>query len=610
MVKDELKSKLEAIPCKPGIYLLKDKNSRIIYIGKAKNLRNRVRSYFQESRAENLKTDIMVSKVRDFDIILTDSEIEALILEANLVKEHKPRYNVNLKDDKSFPFIRITNEPFPQIFPTRTVVRDGSKYFGPYTEVKVMKQILGTLKKVFTVRSCRLKLTEESIKKGKFKVCLDYHIGKCQGPCEGMVSEKDYNEMVSQVEYFLNGRHQKLIKILKEKMQEKVDALEFEEAAKIRDRINLIENFDSKQKIVLGTEIDRDVFALAVEDELACGVVFKIREGKVTGRQHFYLTGVIDKKNEEILKNLMQQYYLSTGFIPEEVILPEMPSESEAIQLWLETEKNGRIKMYVPKIGEKAKIIRLAGKNAKLLLENLKLQKMKAKDYVPHSVKALQRDLWLKVPPRRIEAFDISNISGQDAVASMVCFLDGNPKKSEYKKFKIKTVKEADDYAMMAEAVKRRYARILKEHKTLPELILVDGGKGQLSAVVKVLDNLGIKNQKIVSLAKRLEEVYIPGISEPQTIPKTSSGLKLLQRIRDEAHRFAIEYHRKVRKKRTIASELDTIKGVGKSRKEALLKHFGSVQRIADAAEEDIAKVPGVSRILAGIIKEHFKNTI
>jgi len=606
MNRNGLKTKLENLPAKPGIYVLKDNNSKIIYIGKAKNLRNRVRSYFQESRSENIKTDIMVSKVRDFDVILTDSEIEALILEANLVKEHKPRYNINLKDDKSFPFIRITNESFPQIFPTRNVVRDGSKYLGPYTDVKVMRQILNMVKRVFTVRSCKLKLNSASIEKGKYKVCLDYHIGKCQGPCEGLITEAEYNEMVNQVVCFLNGRHQELLRILTEKMADKVANLEFEQAARIRDQIKLIENFESKQKVVLEKDIDIDVFALAREDDYACGVVFKIREGKVIGRQHFYMMGVEKKEKKEILKNLLQQYYLTSEFVPEEILLPGLPAEFVSIKSWLQKEKEKKLKIYVPKIGEKAKIVELGKKNAKLLLEDLKLQKMKAKDYVPHSVKALQRDLRLEIPPRRIEAFDISNISGKDAVASLVCFLDGSPKKSEYKRFKIKTVHSSDDSAMMGEVIERRYSRVLKENKSFPDLILIDGGKGQLSAAVNVLKKLGIENQKIISLAKRLEEVYIPGVSEPQTIPKTSSGLKLLQRIRDEAHRFAVEFHRKVRKKRTITSELDKINGIGKNRRVTLLQYFGSVKRIKESTLKDLEKAPGVSKKLALEIWNYF----
>lgn len=604
-----LKENLNSLPDKPGVYCFKDKNDKTIYIGKAKSIKHRVRSYFQNSAPFDQKTTIMISKVNDLETIVTDSEVEALILEANLVKEYKPKYNINLKDDKSYPYIRITNELFPKVFPTRKIIHDGSKYFGPYTDVKSMKHALKIIRKVFPICTCNYNITEETIKQKKIKVCLYYYMRKCPGPCEGLISPQDYQKIINQMINFINGKNKELLEEIKENMNKAAEEMNFEEAVRLRDNINAIERFNFSQKVVLNKSVDIDVFSLAVEGDTACGVIFKVRDGKLIGRQHFYFSNVEDKLKSEILKSLIQNYYINNKFYPDEIYIPLIPEDLTLILRWLEKEKGDKINLCAPKIGTKNKLIEMGEKNAQLLMEELKIQKMKSSDFVPNSVISLQKDLHLKTLPRRIEAFDISNISGKDAVASMVYFENGISKKSEYRKFKIKTVEGADDFAMIGEVVKRRYSRLMKEKKELPDLILIDGGKGQVSSAVSALKEIGITNQPVIGIAKRYDEIYLPEIKEPQSISKSSPGLKLLQRIRNESHRFALQYHRKLRKKRTIFSELDNIKGIGKSRKEKLLRYFGSVKKIKQATPEDIAKIPGLGKnIGTSLLKELNQN--
>ncbi|MFQ5627713.1 MAG: excinuclease ABC subunit UvrC [bacterium] len=606
MVRPEIKQKLNTLPKKPGVYQFKDRNGKIIYIGKAKVLRNRVRSYFQTGRITEPKLARLVSRIRDFEIIVTDSEIEALILEMNLVKEYKPRYNINLKDDKSFPFIRVTNELFPRIFPTRRIVRDGSKYFGPYTDVKSMRALLKTIKRIFPIRSCNYDITEQAVKKKKFKICLDYHIHKCDGPCEGLVGATEYNQVIDQIVNFINGRGKQVVKEMTDKMMVLAGKRQFEQAAKLRDRIKFIENFQYKQKVVTDDEKDRDVVAVAVEDEDACGVIFKVREGKIVGRQYFYLNGVFRDCYADVVASFVKQYYLKAEFIPEEIFLPEMVDEREYLEDWLFQKANTAVKFLIPKQGKKARLVAMCNKNARLLLEELQLQKARAKDKAPHAVTALQRDLRLQKPPRRIEAFDISNIQGTDPVASMVCFVDGVARKSDYRKFKIRSKETPDDFAMMREAVTRRYNGSLSEKMPLPDLILIDGGKGQLSAAMQALREINRTEIPVVALAKRLDEIFAPGDPDPQNIPRTSSGLKLLQRLRDESHRFAVTFHRSLRKKRTTASALDAIPGVGPARRKALLKFFGSLDGVREASVDDLLLVENISQELAQAIWEHF----
>ena len=606
---EKLEEKLTNVPTNPGVYLFKDKNNKIIYIGKAKVLRHRVRSYFQKGRNEGAKLARLVQRIADIDFIVTDSEIEALILEANLVKEYAPRYNVNLKDDKSFPYIRVTHEPFPRIFPTRKMVRDGSKYFGPYTDVKHMRDLLKTIKRIFPIRNCHLDLAEPSIKAGKYKVCLNYHIKRCMGPCEGHINREEYQKIVQDVVNFINGRDRQVVKELTERMQEAAEKMEFEKAARYRDQIEFIKDFQYKQKVVVPDELDRDIIAVAAEEDDACGAVFKLRDGKIISQQHFYLNGVAEESLNDITMFFVKRYYLKAEFVPAEIYLQCKIDEKAQIEAWLQKEHRKKIRIIEPRIGEKARLVEMCRQNARLKLGELLLQKMKTRDYVPHSVKALQRDLHLKVLPRRIEAFDISNIQGTDPVASMVAFINGQAMKSEYRRFKIRSKSTPDDFAMMAEVVKRRYSRLLKENQQFPDLILVDGGKGQLSSALKSLKEIGVDDQPIIALAKRVDEIFIPNVSEAQNMPKTSSGLRLLQRVRDESHRFAIEYHRKLRNKRTLKSALDDIPGIGESRRNNLLRHFGSINQIKKASIEELSEVKTISKALASIIYAHLHGT-
>lgn len=602
-----LQEKLENLPNGPGVYQHKDAGGRVLYVGKARNLRSRVRQYFQKSRANEPRIDSMLSKATDLEIIVTDSEVEALILEANLIKKLKPRYNVSLKDDKSYPYIVITHEPYPRVFVTRQIRKDGSRYFGPYTDVKNVRSALKAIRDIFQIRSCNYFIDDESIRKRKIKVCLDYHIKKCEGPCEGLVSESHYNAMIDQVAELLRGKTESLIRALQQEMEAHASAMRFEEAASLRDRIKGLQAYSEKQKAVDLDPLDRDIVAFAADGDDGCGVVFKIRDGKMIGRQHYYMTNVEQKPDSEILETLLQQYYLEADFIPKEIFLSSPLEDIAAIQSWLTAKKQEQVAVVHPTEGEEAKLVRLSKSNAQFLLDELKLQKMKRADYVPHAVKSLQRDLRLSRLPRRIECFDNSNIQGSDPVASMVVFVDGKPKKSEYRKFKIRSVEGPDDFASMKEVVQRRYQRVLDEGSEMPDLIMVDGGKGQLSSACETLAGLGITDQPIIGLAKRLEEVYLPGRSDPESIPKTSSGLRLLQQVRDEAHRFAITYHRSVRTRRTLTTELDLIKGIGKKRATELLEAFGSVQGVKFATAGQLADIVGEK--IAGKILEYFTSS-
>lgn len=593
---ESVKEKLKHIPRGPGVYLLKDNDGKTLYVGKAKSLKDRLRSHFSPGRGEDLRHERMMSKIVGFETIVTDSEIEALILEANFIKEHHPRYNVNLKDDKSYPYIRVTNEPYPRILVTRKIIRDGSKYFGPYTEVGSMRQLLGAVRRIFPVRTCKLEITDETIRLKKHRVCLMAHIRRCQGPCEGLVYEDQYRWMVNQVVAFIQGRNSDLKKDLEARMNELAAQKQYEEAAFLRDEIRSIAAFQSKQKVVDDLSVNRDIVVSTAEGGLGCGMVFEVRDGKIINRRHFFLEGIEGLSESDILVSFIKQYYIRTDGVPEEILLSTSVPESAEVTNWLSQKRGGAVCLVVPKRGKDARLIEMCLRNANLLLNELRLQKEKTDDWTAPSVRALEKDLSLKKTPKRIEAFDISNLSGKDTVASMVVFDNGRPRKSEYRKYKIRSVDGIDDFQSMSEVVERRIIRLQKEKKPLPDLILVDGGKGQLSAALNVLIKLNVSNQPVIGLAKRLEEVFLPGISEPQMLPKSSPALHLLQRVRDEAHRFAIQYHRTLRKKRAVHSELDDIPGIGEKRRKALLRHFGSLKQIRNASVEEIAQVEGMNR--------------
>jgi excinuclease ABC subunit C len=603
-----LDEKLNNLPVSPGVYQFKDKEGTILYVGKAKILRNRVRQYFHKSRVLDPRIALMVEKVSDVEIITTDSEVEALIFEANLIKKHKPRYNVSLKDDKSYPYIVITNEPYPRVFVTRRVYRDGGRYFGPYTDVHTMRSALKTVRDIFMIRSCNFRIDQEFIEKKKTRVCLDYHIKKCEGPCEGLVSEERYNQMIEQVAQILQGKTTSVLHTLGAQMNSAAAELKFEDAAIFRNRMRELEVYSSKQKVVDVDLHDRDIIAIAAEGDDACGVVFKIREGKVLGRQHYYISKVEGKNESEIIEALVQRYYLESSDVPSELVLSSPIETKEAVSEWLTSRRGNSVRVESPDDGELAKLVSMCRKNAQYLLDELKLQKMKRDDFIPHAVQSLQRDLRLKSVPRRIECFDISHLQGTETVASMVVFVDGKPKKSEYRKFKIRAAAAGnivDDFASMREVIRRRYTRVLEEQSELPDLIMVDGGKGQLSSACAVLKELNLGSQPIISLAKRLEDVFVPDESEPVVIPKSSSALRLLQQVRDEAHRFAITFHRLLRDKRTLQTELDLIEGIGKKRAKELLEAFGSVQGVKFATETQLAEIVGEKA--AGKIKEYFE---
>jgi len=591
-----LKDKLLNLPQRPGVYQYYDKNGKVIYVGKAKNLRNRVKSYFRE-KVDSTKTAVLVSKINDIQMIVTDTEIEALVLENTLIKKYKPRYNVILKDDKTFPYIRITNEPYPQIFSTRDIVKDGSKYFGPYTNVKSMHNSLRMINKIFQIRSCKYFIDSKTIEAKKIKVCLDYHIKKCGGPCEGLVSESEYKEMVAQVIKLLTGKTEDLISELETDMLDYSEKFQFEKAAELRDKINQLQIYSSRQKVVSNDFTDRDIIGTAIEGKDVAATILIIRNGKLVGKKQFKLVNEGKDELPVIYSAIIKHYYSEFVEIPKELVMEITPDDSESLINWLRTKSDKKIKFVIPQRKSNLKsLVRMNKENAKLQLKEIQLRRMKREGNLPYVLSSLKRDLYLKNLPRKIECFDISHIQGSDTVASMVVFVDGKPKRSLYRKFIIKTVKGVDDFASMREVITRRYSRVKHENEKLADLIMVDGGKGQLSSAIFALQDLGFKDFQIIGLAKRLEEVFLPKHSESQTIPKTSSSLKLLQHIRDEAHRFAITFHRQRRSKRTITTELLQIEGIGQSTAEHLLKEFKSIKSIKAVPLERIEKLIGKSK--------------
>lgn len=588
-----LDEKLESLPALPGIYQFKDKNDKVIYIGKAKNLRSRVRSYFQKN-LDSPKTIALVKKIRDFQLIVTDSETEALVLENNLIKELKPRYNINLKDDKSFPYIRVTNEPFPQIYPTRNVIRDGSKYFGPYTDVKNMKASLRMINKIFKIRSCKYFIDQEAIDKKKIKLCLDYHIKKCDGPCEGLISSEDYKRMVDGVIKLLKGKTELLINDFQSDMNRAASDMEFEKAAEIRDKIEQLRVYSNRQKIVSTDFEDKDVMSASVEGKDVAATILNIRDGKLVGKRQFLLNAENENSYEKIYGALIRFYYSEYVEIPKQIILEKRPDESKSLLEWLNSKADRKVSFVVPQRKSDTKsLLNMCKQNSILQLKEIQLQRMKREGNVPFVLNSLKRDLNLKDIPRKIECFDISNLQGTDTVASMVVFVDGKPKKSLYRKYIINSTDGPDDFASMREVIERRYCRVMEEDEKVADLIVVDGGKGQLSSAVEILEEIGLKEYNIIGLAKRLEEVFHPGISEAQTIPKTSSSLKLLQQVRDEAHRFAITFHRNRRDKRTFSTELTEIEGIGEKLAEKLLREFSSLDEIKSAPIEKLEESVG-----------------
>ena len=587
-----LEEKIAHLPTSPGVYQFKDNRGNHLYVGKAKRLRHRVRSYFQDSSNHDGRIRVMVNKIEDVEVIVTDSEAEALILENTLIKRHQPRYNIMYRDDKSYPYICITKNERPRVFPTRTVMKDSSKYFGPYDHVGHMRRMLETIRKTFDLCTCAVspKLIDKSKGMPKWHSCFDDYLENCSGDWE----LERYQTAMGKVERLLSGRTEKLMREIKEEMSIASDALAFEEAARLRDSLQALQKYNQKMKIVDEKKVNRDLFAIEVDKELmeACGVLFKIREGKLIGKFHRFLKNIEGIERGEMLQSFVEDYYTGqfAGEIPDEVYLSDEIEDIEPLSEYLWEEHGKKVPIKVPKIGEKRQFIEMAISNAKLKLGERKLEKEKAeRSRIPQAVKDLKESLRLNRLPRRIECFDNSNIQGSDPVASMVCFVDAKPRKSEYKRFNIKTVEGPDDFASMKEIVKRRYSRVKKEKQQAPDLVLIDGGKGQLNAAIEALREIDfLDHVEVAGLAKRLEEVFLPGKSDPVMIPKKSPALKLLQSARDEAHRFAITFHRQKRGQRTLQTELTNIGGIGKKRAQELLKHFGSVKKIKQCKLETL----------------------
>ena len=600
--KEYLDKKLKQIPMKPGVYLFRDFKNKVIYVGKAKILRNRVKSYFRKNQTD-VKVEVLVSKIIDIEWIITDTEVEALLLENNLIKEYYPKYNIALKDGKSYPFIRITNELFPRIFTTRNIVKDGSKYFGPYTDGKRLKKTMKIINKIFPIRKCKYKIDRETIENKKIKLCLQYQMGNCGGVCQGLVEEDEYKEMVDAIIRFLNGKTDNIIQKINRRMINASEDLEYEKAARYRNQLKILNQYNNKQNIIQVDFKSRDIIVASVMENDAVVVLFRLREGNLIGREKFYLKNIHDQKPTIVMKNFMRSYYSDTTFIPKEIFV-NIEDEIELFEEYLLKIAEHSVKIIKPERGKKAKLWTLAQKNADMLLKELMLQKLKLENEPTKMVQALQEALNLSVPPIKVEGFDISHIQGKFTVASMVFFENGRPKKSEYRRYKIKSVDRSDDYASMKEVVYRRYKRLLDENKMLPDLILIDGGRGQLNVAKKILDELDLHNMPIIGLAKRLEEVFIPGYSKAQNIPKASPAVILLRKIRDEAHRFAITYHRNKRDKDITKSILDITPGIGEKRKNILLKEFGSVKNLKKHSTKEISEKTGVSE---KIVKRIFR---
>ena len=590
---ETIQEKLKQIPTHPGVYQFFNLDGKIIYIGKAKNLRNRVRSYFQSKKHQMAKTISLVKNIDNLDWIVVRNEVEALMTEANLIKAHRPRYNIDLKDDKAYPFIRITKEPYPQVLLTRKIVRDGSKYYGPFTDVGRLRMTLKALHKVFPIRSCSYYLDDKVVTEKKVKLCLDYHINKCEGPCEGLVSQDHYQEMVDRIEDFMKGKTKRTEAHITVLMKEASSNQKYEEAAMYRDQLEAMRSFKERQSHVATDFKERDVVALAREDNLGVAVIIRIRNGRIFSREKLSLQG-LDENDGATLQTVISRFYMDSDFVPKEISLQLNPSDEKDLIQWLKEKRKGAVHFLYPQKGEKAKELRVTMQNAKLLLGEWIINREKRKEQVPKMLGQLQEDLNLDVPPKRIEAFDISHLGGTNTVASLVCFIDAKPRKTDYRKFNVKTVSGIDDFAAMREVVYRRYKRVKEEEKPFPDLILIDGGKGQLSMAVSALRELGLDYIPVIGLAKRLEEVFVPGNPEAQSIHKQSPGLILLRRIRDEAHRFAITFQRQKRNKDMVLSVFSQIPGMGKKRLEKLLQIFDGPEAIAKLTPEVINGETGI----------------
>ena len=615
-IEDELKK----LPSQPGVYLMHDAKDEIIYVGKAVSLKNRVRQYFQSSRNKSAKIEQMVSRIARFEYIVTDSEMEALVLECNLIKEHQPRYNTMLKDDKAYPYIKVTvGEDFPRVMLARTMKKDKNRYFGPYTSAGAVKDTIDLIHKLYKIRTCSRNLPRDT---GKERPCLNYHIKQCDAPCQGYISKEEYGENIRQVLEFLNGRYDGVLKNLEEKMKAASDAMDFEKAIEYRDLLSSVKKVAQKQKITSSNMEDRDIIAMARDDMDAVVQVFFVREGKLIGRDHFRMSVATAETKGQILSSFVKQFYAGTPFLPKELWVQYELEDMELIGQWLSARKGQKVRITVPKKGDKERLVELAEKNAALVLiqdnERNKREEMR-------TIGAMnQVAQWLGLENvRRMEAFDISNISGYESVGSMVVFENGRPKRSDYRKFRIKTVIGPNDYASMKEVLARRFTHGMEEQKQLknqgvekefgsftrfPDLLMMDGGKGQVNIALEVMEKLGL-SIPVCGMVKddshRTRGLYYQNVEIP--IDRHSEGFRLITRIQDEAHRFAIEYHRSLRSKSQVRSILDEIPGIGDTRRKSLMRSFQSLDAVREASVEELCQVPGMNRAAAESVYQFFR---
>ncbi len=600
-----IEEELKKLPGKPGVYLMHDEKDEIIYVGKAISLKNRVRQYFQTSRNKGAKIDQMVTHIRRFEYIVTDSELEALVLECNLIKEHRPKYNTMLMDDKGYPFIKVTtSEQYPRIMLAREMKKDKEKYFGPYTSATAVKDTIDLIRKLYNIRSCNRNLPKDI---GKERPCLNYHIKQCKAPCQAYISEEEYRKSIDEALRFLNGHYDTILKNLEQKMLEASENMEFEKAIEYRELLNSVKQIAQKQKITNSSGEDRDVLAVAKDAEDAVVQVFFIRGGRLIGRDHFFLRNVSDDSESKLLETFIKQFYAGTPFIPSKLMLQEEIEDHEVIEQWLSKKKEHRVRLAVPKKGEKEKLVELARTNAQLVLNTDKERLKREEGRTIGAVKELENLLGLQNIVR-MEAFDISNTSGFASVGSMVVYEKGKPKRNDYRKFKIKSVQGPDDYASMEEVLTRRFSHGLDElekdteeaemnkFSTFPDLILMDGGRGQVNIALQVLEKLNLQIP-VCGMVKddshRTRGLYYNNIEIP--IDRHSEGFKLITRIQDEAHRFAIEFHRKLRSQGQVHSVLDEINGIGPTRRKALMKHFANIEEIRNASVDELKSLPSMN---------------
>lgn len=597
-MEEKVAAALAVLPDQPGVYLMRDERGKIIYVGKAINLKKRVRSYFRNSAALTPKVRALVAKICDIETIVTENEVEALILECNLIKEHRPRYNISLKDDKSYPYLKITlQEDFPRIYVTRRLLRDGAKYYGPYADAGALHATVRLIRDLFPLRNCRNMNVD--------RPCLQYHIKRCLAPCAGLVSKEEYGRMIAAVRLLIEGRTNEVVRDLRQSMLEASSAYAFEEAARLRDQLQAVNKLSEQQKAVTAGG-DQDAISFVRDETGACMQIFFVRGGKLVGRDSFFLPPDNMGDDTELITAFLKQYYFESAFLPREILLPLLPEprELELLEEWLGDKAKHKVTIMEPKRGLKHELVKMVTENAgKNLAERWRKGQIELKAG-EDAAEELKQALALPVYPARIDCFDISHTQGSETVASMVVFRDGKPSKKDYRRFKIISAEgKPDDFKSMQEVVFRRYRRA----EDVPELIIIDGGKGQLSSALEIIRGLGLHEPAVIGLAKREEEVFTEGAHESILLAKESDALRLLQRIRDEAHRFAITYHRKLRGKRNLVSVLDHIEGIGETRRKALWRAFGSLEAIKTATEEELAAVPGMNKAVAAHLQEFFK---